>query len=98
MVRLRFLTAAFRFRHRAAVGYVKLHDTAAKKLIRSYGVSQAAQTDTVLVFQEDPDVPVASASMKDLSLSTIIEVMEPNQFLQLPRLSNQVKIPSFVAS
>ena len=29
-------------------------------------------------------------SMKDLSVNTMNEVLENNQFLQLPRLSNQV--------
>ena len=45
--------------------------------------------DTLLMFQEDSDTPVASLAMDDLPTNTILEVMEKHQYLQLPRLSNQ---------
>ncbi len=41
------------------------------------------------LFQENVDVPVASVSTKDITLSTLFEMVEANQFLQLPRLSSQ---------
>ena len=41
------------------------------------------------LFQENVDLPVASVSTKDISLSTLFEMVEANQFLQLPRLSSQ---------
>lgn len=88
--RLRFLTAAFKFRHRATTGYVKLHDTSSSKLVARFGVPKTGQVDTLLIFHEDADVPVASASMKDMSLASLVEIIEANQFLQLPRLSNQM--------
>ena len=44
---------------------------------------------TANYFQENVDLPVASVSTKDISLNTLFEMVEANQFLQLPRLSSQ---------
>ncbi len=94
ITRLRYLTTAFKYRQRAAVGYVKLSDKKARKTAKRFGVSLSAQTDTLLLFHEkhpkDSDhVPVASVSMKDLGINAMSEVIEANLFLQLPRLSSQ---------
>lgn len=89
MIRLRFLTTAFKYRNRAAIAYIKIHDKNSAEVIKRFGVPTSSQTDTLLLFQENPDVPVASVSMKDLSIKTIFEVIDSHQFLQLPRLSNQ---------
>ena len=94
VTRLRYLTTAFKYRDRAAIGYVRLSDHKAKKTIKRFGVPTSAQTDTLLLFHEkhpsDADhVPVASMSMKDLGISTMSEVIDANLFLQLPRLSSQ---------
>jgi DnaJ family protein C protein 16 len=45
--------------------------------------------DTLLIFQENVDVPIVSVSTKDITLNTLFEMIEANQFLQLPRLSSQ---------
>ena len=90
VIRLRYLTTAFKYRNRAALGYVRIGDPAARKTIERFGVSR--NSDTLLLFQEHgskDDKPVASVTMKDLSLNTIYEVIDAHQFLQLPRLSSQ---------
>lgn len=87
VTRLRYLTLAFKFRERAQMGYVQLTNKEAQGVIRRFGVPKNA--DTLLLFQEDTKTPVASLSMNDLSLSTLVEVVESHQFLQLPRLSSQ---------
>ncbi len=86
MVRLRYLTTAFRYRQRAAIGFVQIHDPNSRKIIKEFGVPSSAKTDTLLLFHENPKVPVASVSMKDLSINTMSEVIEANQFLQVRSL------------
>ena len=85
IIRLRYLTTAFKFRSRAKLGYVQLTDPFAKKLISKYNVAKTK--DSMLVFHEDSNHPVAFVSMEDLSLKTLFEVVESHQFLTLPRLS-----------
>ena len=85
IIRLRYLTTAFKFRPRAKLGYVQLTDPFAKKLISKYNVGNTK--DSMLVFHEDSNHPVAFVSMEDLSLKTLFEVIESHQFLTLPRLS-----------
>jgi hypothetical protein len=48
-----------------------------------------AQRETPSFLQENVDVPVVSVSAKDITLNTLFEMVEANQFLQLPRLSSQ---------
>lgn len=45
--------------------------------------------DTVLLFNENPDRPVASVSMSDIPSATLNNVVAANQYLALPRLSSQ---------
>ncbi len=54
---MRVLTCAFRFRHRAAFGFVRLQEKNAKQLTQRYLVPSAGQTDTLLLFQEDKGEP-----------------------------------------
>lgn len=88
IVRLRYLTTAFKYRNRAMLGYVKLQGPNTEKLIQRYKVPTTT-VDTLLIFQENADVPVVSVSTKDITLNTLFEMVEANQFLQLPRLSSQ---------
>jgi len=92
VVRLRYLTAGFKFRERAAVGYVQVTGGDTKEVVDRFKVD--IKKDTLLMFQEDTDTPVASLAMSDLPTNTIKEVMEKHQYLQLPRLSNQVVFDS----
>ena len=87
VVRLRYLTSGFKFRERAAIGYVQLNDVGTKKIAKRFQVDM--KQDTLLLFQEDTEKPVASLAMADLPTDTIISVIEQHQFLQLPRLSSQ---------
>ena len=87
IVRLRYLAAAFRFRERVAVGYVQVSQKDTKDIIERFKVN--VRKDTLLVFQEDSNTPVASLAMDDIPTNTILDVMEKHQYLQLPRLSNQ---------
>jgi len=41
------------------------------------------------VLKENTDAPIASVSGKDITLATLLELIDANQFLQLPRLSSQ---------
>jgi len=92
VVRLRYLTAGFKFRERAAVGYVQVTGVDTKEVVDRFKVD--IKKDTLLMFQEDTDTPIASLAMSDLPTNTIMEVMERHQYLQLPRLSNQVVFDS----
>ena len=88
VIRLRYLTTAFKYRNRALLGYGKLQGPNTDKLIQRFKVP-TSNLDTLLIFQENVDLPVASVSTKDITLNTLFEMVEANQFLQLPRLSSQ---------
>jgi len=87
VVRLRYLTSGFKFRERAAIGYVQLNGANTKAVVDRFHVDM--KKDTLLLFQEDTDKPVATLAMADLPTDTILSVIDQHQFLQLPRLSSQ---------
>lgn len=87
VVRLRYLTSGFKFRERAAIGYVQVTAGDTKATVDRFQVD--VRRDTLLLFQEDSEKPVASLAMADLPTDTILSVIEQHQFLQLPRLSSQ---------
>ena len=89
IIRLRYLTTAYKYRERALFGFVQLKDTKARKTLQQFGISASNDKDTILLFNEDHSSPLASVSMKDIPLNTMQELIEENQFLQLPRLSSQ---------
>lgn len=45
--------------------------------------------DTLLIFNEDLERPVASVSMSDIPTATFRNIISSNQYLALPRLSSQ---------
>jgi len=87
IVRLRYLTSGFKFRERAALGYVQMNLPETSNIIKQFDIDKSK--DTLLLFQEDSVKPIASLAMQDLPTNTILEVIEKHQFLQLPRLSSQ---------
>merc|ERR1719239_322884 len=87
IVRLRYLTSGFKFRERAAIGYVQVTAAGTTKTVDRFQVD--VKQDTLLLFQEDSQEPVARLAMTDLPTNTILSVIEQHQFLQLPRLSSQ---------
>merc|ERR1719510_48835 len=60
IVRLRYLTAAFHYRDRISVGYVQVNTADTKAVVERFKVN--VRKDTLLVFQEDGNTPVASLS------------------------------------
>jgi DnaJ family protein C protein 16 len=72
VIRLRYLATAFKFRKRAKLGYVQVTDYKTSTTLKKFNVVKSA--DTMLVFHEDPKVPVASVVMQDLALKTLFEV------------------------
>ena len=89
IIRLRYLTTAYKYRERALFGFVQLKDSTARKTLEKFGISGNKDLDTILLFNEDNSSPLASLSMKDIPLKAMQELIEENQFLQLPRLSSQ---------
>lgn len=89
VIRLRYLTTAYRYRERALFGFVQLKDSNARNTLLRFGISKSKEMDTILLFNEDHNNPLASLSMKDIPLKAMQELVEENQFLQLPRLSSQ---------
>lgn len=60
--RLRYLLTAFHFRRRVAFGFVQLKAADTVQLQQRYKI--AAHMDTVLVFNENTQRPIASVSMQ----------------------------------
>ncbi|KAJ8983813.1 hypothetical protein NQ317_008939 [Molorchus minor] len=81
-VRLRYLVTAYYFRHRVAFGYVN-----SQEIRDMYQVPN--DMDTVLLFNENTSYPMAFIRMKDISTTTLHDVISSNQYLTLPRLSSQ---------
>ncbi|KOC69315.1 DnaJ like protein subfamily C member 16 [Habropoda laboriosa] len=88
-VRLRYLFIAFHYRDRVAFGFVQAKT---EPIVTKYKVS--ADLDTLLLFNENSEKPMASVSMKDISSDTMHNVISNNKFLALPRLSNQAMLDS----
>lgn len=68
--------------------YVQMDRADTDKIRARYSVSD--KVDTLLVFHEDMQTPVASVAMTDLPYPTMKDIIEANKFLILPRLSSQV--------
>nr|CAG4643131.1 EOG090X049L [Ilyocryptus agilis] len=91
LVRLRYLTLAFRYRPHAVFGYVQLGREATKAVQSKFDIPSSL--DSLLLFQEYNetynDQPAARLSMADLPYSAMKDVIDANKFLVLPRLSSQ---------
>ena len=76
VIRLRYLATAYRYRNRAAIGYVNVQDPRCLKTVDRFKVSDAL--NSLLVFQEfvpssldEFPTPVASAALEQLDLGWI---------------------------
>ncbi|KAF2355455.1 hypothetical protein FHG87_013792 [Trinorchestia longiramus] len=87
VIRLRYLTVAWEFRQRAAIGYIQMGLRTTEATVSRYSVS--AKVDTLLVFREDASTPAASVAMADLPYATMHDIILSHQYLMLPRLSSQ---------
>lgn len=88
--RLRYLLSAFQFRHRVAFGFVELDSDQSKQIKGRYQINPTM--DSLLLFNEDAERPVASVAMSEIPLPTLTNVIGTNQYLALPRLSSQAML------
>lgn len=86
-IRLRYYLVAFHHRDRVVAGYVWLGAPQTESIRNRYGVSLTSES--LLVFNENLDTPIASLSMADIPTPTMHDVINANKFLILPRLSSQ---------
>ncbi|KAG5319378.1 DJC16 protein, partial [Pseudoatta argentina] len=91
-IRLRYLLMSFYYRDRVAFGFVQIGIPETKNITSKYKIS--GELDTLLLFNENSEKPMASVSMKDISSETMHNVIANNKFLLLPRLSNQAMLDS----
>ncbi|KAG5672388.1 hypothetical protein PVAND_002519 [Polypedilum vanderplanki] len=85
--RLRYLLTAFLFKNNVHFGFVQTLKPESKEIIERYKINP--HMDTLLLFNEDSQRPIASVSMSDISLDTLNNIIKGNQYLALPRLSSQ---------
>lgn len=85
--RLRYLIAAYHFRHLVAFGFVQLNSPDTTEIQHRYKVNPSL--DSAHVFNEDASKPVASVQMADIPSETLNVVIKVNRYLALPRLSSQ---------
>ncbi|XP_055585813.1 dnaJ homolog subfamily C member 16 isoform X1 [Uranotaenia lowii] len=88
--RLRYLITAYHFRERVAFGFVQLNSQKSQHIQERYKLHPSL--DTLLIFNEDSNRPVASISMSDIPTSTLNNVIAVNKYLALPRLSSQAML------
>lgn len=91
-IRLRYLLMSFYYRDRVAFGFVQIGLPETENITSKYKIS--GELDTLLLFNENSEKPMASISMKDISSETMHNVIANNKFLVLPRLSNQAMLDS----
>lgn len=85
--RLRYILAAFAFRKRVSFGFVHLENKNCQEIKRRFQIHP--NLDTLLLFNEFIERPVASVSMLDIPALTLNSIISSNQYLALPRLSSQ---------
>ncbi|XP_057336763.1 dnaJ homolog subfamily C member 16 [Microplitis mediator] len=90
--RLRYLLVAFHHRERVAFGFVQLGKPETEAIALKYKIPK--DMNTLLLFNENSEKPMASVSMKDISSETMHNVIKNNNYLTLPRLSNQAMLDS----
>ncbi|XP_001603228.1 dnaJ homolog subfamily C member 16 [Nasonia vitripennis] len=90
--RLRYLLIALHHRDRVVFGFVQTGIRETEEITSKYKVSE--DLDTLLLFNENLEKPVASISMQDIPNEMMQNVIGSNKFLILPRLSNQAMLDS----
>ncbi|XP_066997779.2 dnaJ homolog subfamily C member 16 [Anabrus simplex] len=86
-IRLRYLLMAFYYRDRVAFGYVQLNSSSTEAVQKKYKVPK--DIESLLLFNENTNRPVASLSMSDIPIKTMQDIINSNKYLVLPRLSSQ---------
>lgn len=90
LVRLRYLLTAFYFRDLAVCGHVNNKAEGTQKVIEKYGVDK--KMDTMLIFNENINSPVASLAASELKPQILKDVLQSNKYLLFPRITSQVSI------
>ncbi|XP_014209177.1 dnaJ homolog subfamily C member 16 [Copidosoma floridanum] len=90
--RLRYLIVALHHRDRVVFGFVQTGIESTAEITSKYKISE--DMDTLLLFNENLETPMASISMHDIPSDTMHNVIGSNKFLILPRLSNQAMLDS----
>jgi hypothetical protein len=68
--------------------FVQAKSLLAKEVVQRFKVP--TDKDTLLLFNENTERPVASLSMPDIPIKTMHDIIGNNKYLLLPRLSSQV--------
>ncbi|CAH0390809.1 unnamed protein product [Bemisia tabaci] len=89
-IRLRYLLQAYYHRDRVAFGFVSIQNENTKEVQERFQV--ATDKDTLLLFNENTDRPMASLSMIEIPVATMRDVIDANKLLLLPRLSSQAML------
>ncbi|XP_013386220.1 dnaJ homolog subfamily C member 16, partial [Lingula anatina] len=84
---LRVLASAFAFKDRAAFGYVHMSGGLTEEVWDTFNVQRFRET--LLIFNENVQSPVATLSTNQIARHTMDEMIESNKYLILPRLSSQ---------
>lgn len=86
-MRLRYLVTAFHYRERVAFGFIDMtaHDTS--NITRRYKVQRSM--DSMILLKENYEQPAATVSTLEIPTQTLHQLIQPNQLLNLPRLSSQ---------
>ncbi|XP_055863327.1 dnaJ homolog subfamily C member 16-like [Biomphalaria glabrata] len=84
---LRFLAPAFFYRDRISFGYVSTGAPESQNLVKRFNINK--HRETLMLWNEVTESPLASLVMQQFSRSTIDEVLSTNKYLILPRLSSQ---------
>ncbi|XP_066588233.1 dnaJ homolog subfamily C member 16 [Prorops nasuta] len=90
--RLRYLLTGYHYRDRVAFGFVQIGKLETRSLVMKYKIAE--ELNSLLLFNENIEKPMASVSMKDIPTETMHNVIASNKFLVLPRLSNQATMDS----
>lgn len=86
-VRLRYLLIAFSYRDRVTFGFVQMNTPKGEEIRDKLQVP--SDMDSLLLFNENTERPVASVSMSDIPVQTLHDIINSNKYLLLPRLSSQ---------
>jgi DnaJ family protein C protein 16 len=91
VIRMRYLLIAYQFKDRVSFGQVDSRDSS---VIRNrFNID--SKLDSMLIFNEDSNSPVATLSLSELKPQVMRDVIESHKFLLLPRLASQVSLKTY---
>lgn len=87
LIKLRYILVSFYFHERIVFGRVKIGENS-NEVMERYHID--SNTNSMLVFNEDPTSPVASLSLSEPKTQIMKDVLDSNKYLFLPRVTSQV--------